>query len=460
MTERALSADLQAEDLLEHDRAAPRYTSYPTAPNFDPEFGPGDYEESLRDASRRADDPMSLYVHIPFCKHMCTFCGCTTWVPSGEALPERYFAALDTEIELVTKLLGERRTLCQMHWGGGTPNWLSPERTEELLGRLLGHFRFAPDAEVALEVNPTFMEPGRVAHYAKLGFNRISMGVQDFEPQVQEAIGRIQSFEDTQRVIDEARAHGFSGINVDLIYGLPHQTEETMARTLERVRELRPDRVAAYSFAFLPEIKGHQKRIEPDSLPEGRDKWAIFARIHRHFIAEGYRAIGMDHFALPDDELSLAQGTGRLRRNFQGYTVLPADEVIGLGISAIGDVAGAYVQNAKSFRGYTASLAEGRLPVARGLKRSRDDVIRRAVIESLMCDFRIDWAALADRHGLDVRSHVQGSLERLEKGPEARFYTEGDGMLELTERGRPFVRNVAMAFDAYVDRGHVFSRSV
>lgn len=455
-----LSTDLDVDDLVRHDRAAPRYTSYPTAPHFSEAFGPAEYAAALENAARRPGEPLSLYVHVPFCHRMCTFCGCTTWVPSGVALPQRYYAALEREVELVASLLGERREFVQLHWGGGTPNFLDDERTRWLMDLVLGSFRRRAGAEVAVEVHPSWMDEARVALYAELGVNRLSMGVQDFAAPVQRAIGREQSFADTRRVIDSAREKGMRGINVDLVYGLPHQTPDSIEATLDRVLELRPDRVAAYSFGFMPQIKGHQSAIDPAWLPEGRDKWALFARIHDRLLQAGYRPIGMDHFALPDDELALAQHDGRLHRNFQGYTVLATSDVVGLGISAIGDVDGCYAQNAKSFRGYCEALEAGGLATARGLRRSLDDELRRAAIESLMCNLRIDWAALSERFELDVRERLADVVEAATRGPEADFIRDDGHRLELTERGRPFVRNVAMRFDAYQGERSVGSRSI
>ena len=436
--------------LARFDRAAPRYTSYPTAPNFTKEFGPENWSQALKQASEEPDAPLGLYVHVPFCHVMCTYCACNTWIPSGTAIVDRYLNALEQEFAMVAERLGKRRTLAQMHWGGGTPNYLDDDKTRWLMDLIRSHFTFADGAEVALEVHPSYMSVERTNLYAELGFNRISMGVQDFDPKVEQAIGRPQTVEETRRVIEVARDHGFKGINMDLVYGLPFQTEETLARTLDHVIDLAPDRLATYSFAYVPWVKGHQKQIDIDTCAAGRDKWVLFSMLHNRLVEAGYRPIGMDHFARPDDELARAQSENRLRRTFQGYTVLPAKDILGIGISSISNTAGVWAQNVKSFRGYCQAIEDGHLATERGVACSQDDHIRRHVIEDLMCNFRIDWDRLSKQFNLDVRAHVQASLENLSKNPEGDFITEQDNVLLLKPEGRPFVRNVAMLFDAYL----------
>jgi len=378
-----------------------------------------------------------------------------------------YLGLLEQEVRLVTAHLPRRRKVSQLHLGGGTPTYYTPEQLDGLLGFMLGEFELTEDAEVAVEVDPRVTTPAHLDVMASHGFNRVSMGVQDFTPKVQEAVDRVQSYEQTKALIDHARSKGYGRINVDLIYGLPFQSLETFEQTIDTVIDLGIDRTAVYSFAFLPDSgRGHQTRIEEEDLPPPEVKLGLYALAREKFLAAGYEAIGMDHFALPSDELAKARREGRLRRNFQGYTIIPAKDVIGLGISAIGDLAGAYVQNLKKLNRYQKAVEAGELPVLRGVARTPDDEVRRAVIHELMCNFRVEVAAVEAQHGIAFGEFFAEELKRLEEHQAEGMVEVTPERIEVTPRGELFVRNLGMCFDRYWHERHKdsdktpFSRTV
>ena len=460
--ERAVTVDL----LARYDRPGPRYTSYPTAVEFHDGLTSDDYVDCLAAADSLGDAPLSMYVHLPFCANRCLFCACHTIIAPRKDVAVPYLGWLGREIELLAERLPHRRRFAQLHLGGGTPTYYTPAQLDQLLCGLLRHFTPLDGAELAVEADPRVTTPEHLDALADLGFNRVSFGVQDLTPVVQEAINRRQTREQTARLVDHARARGFRGINVDLIYGLPLQTPASFEQTVDSVIALGPDRAAVYSFAFVPWARGNQKKIEADQLPAADVKVQLYAVARERFLAAGYEPIGLDHFARPDDELARARREGRLRRNFQGYAVFPGDDVLGLGISAIGDVRGSYVQNEKKLSTYEESIAAGRLPVARGIRRSPDDEVRRAVIHELMCNFRVDTAEIERRFAIDFASYFAEDLALLT--PHAR-----DGMvrvttsdIEATPIGELFVRNIAMCFDRYqrdkhaADSTPAFSRTV
>lgn len=460
--ERAATAALIAR----HDRPGPRYTSYPTAVEFHEGLGAADYERRLAAADALGDAPLSLYVHLPFCEQRCLFCGCHTIITRKKEVAAPYLELLQREIELVAARLPHRRAFAQLHLGGGTPTYYTPAQLAGLLRHLLEHFHPLPGAELALEADPRVTTAEHLDALADLGFNRVSFGVQDLTPEVQRAVNRVQSLEQTAALVRKARERGFRGINVDLIYGLPLQTPESFERTVDAVIGLGIDRAAVYSFAFVPWVRGHQKRIEEADLPSAETKTSLFAIARERFLAAGYEPIGMDHFARPDDDLAKARRSGRLRRNFQGYAVVPGDDVIGLGISAIGDVRGAYVQNEKKLSTYEERITAGELPVVRGVARSADDELRREVIHELMCNFRIDVTAVERRHGIVFAERFAEDLRLLsacERDGLVRIY---GSWIEATPVGELFVRNLAMCFDRYQRERHegadrpVFSRTV
>jgi oxygen-independent coproporphyrinogen-3 oxidase len=448
------------------DRPGPRYTSYPTAVEFSSDFGERDYLARLEEAAGVADEPLSLYVHLPFCQTRCSFCGCSVIVTEKRYVAARYLEYLHREVDMVAARLRGRRHVVQYHWGGGTPTYLDPAQLEALQARVLRHFDIAADAEQAIEVDPRVTTHEQLDVLRRLGFNRLSVGVQDFSPVVQDAIDRHQTEEATRELYAYARSVGFQSINFDLVYGLPLQTADSFARTLESVVELRPDRLAVYSYAHVPWIKGNQKRIELADLPPAETKFESFSAALQAFVAAGYRQVGMDHFALPEDELAVASDARVLHRNFMGYTTRPAQDQIGVGVSSIGDVRGAYAQNTKKLSTYYACLDAGRLPTEKGLVLSDEDKLRRHLITQLMCNFSLDAAETERRFGICFHEHFAPELAVLqaEGGPVTYGFVEVSSQgIEVLPAGKRFVRNVCMAFDAYLRRHAakpVFSRTV
>ncbi|MEZ4265734.1 MAG: oxygen-independent coproporphyrinogen III oxidase [Myxococcota bacterium] len=462
-TERSVTAEL----LRRYDRSGPRYTSYPTAVEFGPAVDGDVYAERLKRADALGDAPLSLYMHLPFCQNRCLFCGCHVIITPHMHVARPYLDLVRQELAILATHLPNRRRISQLHLGGGTPTYFAPADLRALLNDVLAVFEPTPGAELAIEVDPRVTTDAHIDMLADLGFNRISLGVQDLAPEVQQAIDRIQSLEDTQRIIERARARGFGGVNVDLIYGLPQQTTAGFEKTVESVLAMKPDRSAVYSFAYVPDQhRGHQRRIEVEDLPPAELKLELFALARERFLGAGFEPIGMDHFASPDDELAKARREGRLRRNFQGYTVIPAEDSVGLGISAIGDVRDAYVQNEKKLSTYAQALKAGRLPVVRGVVRDADDLLRADVIEALMCNARVDVGAIEATHGVAFREVFAAELERLREHEAAGMVVVEADAIAATPKGELFIRNLAMCFDRYYWSRHVdaekpvFSRTV
>lgn len=463
----ANSGTTTAELLARYDRPGPRYTSYPTAVEFHPGFTAANYDERLAAANARAGEPLSLYAHLPFCEARCSYCGCHVVITTHRDIPARYLTYLAREIDLLALRLPDRRRVSQMHWGGGTPTYSTPAELETIFHAFAKRFEFTPDAEISIEVDPRVTSREHVEVLRRLGFNRISLGVQDFDPTVQEAIRRVQSFELTRALVEHARGEGFSSVNIDLIYGLPYQSVDAFRRTLDATISLRPDRVAAYSFAFVPWIKGHMKHISREALPDASLKLELLGLTIDAFTAAGYRTIGMDHFALPSDELSRAIENRRLHRNFMGYTVQSARDMVAVGISGIGDVQGAYVQNAKKLPAYYRALDENRLPVERGVRLDETDMVRRHIIMNLMCNLFLDVREVERKFGLVFAETFASELAEL-SGPASPvadgLVRVGPEAIEVTELGRLFVRNVCMVFDRYLpgrtQDKPIFSRTV
>lgn len=445
-----------SEELVRrYEIAAPRYTSYPTAPEWKADFGPDQYSQKLEEAGRSPDAPFSMYVHLPFCREMCTYCGCNVIVTREQSKADVYIDHVLMEMDLAAKRLGDRRKLAQIHWGGGTPTFLNPAQIERLFKGITDRFRIEPGAEVAIEIDPVVTSREQLDLLRRLGFNRLSMGVQDFDPKVQEAVNRIQPAEDTAALVAYARTLGFSGVNFDLIYGLPFQNRESWGRTLEKILAIRPDRMAVYSFAYLPTVKTHQKKIKPEWLPAGMEKLGLFLQAYKTFLSAGYRPIGMDHFALPEDELSRAQEKRVLGRNFQGYTVTAAKDSIAFGVSGISDVAGAFAQGAHLLRKYYEAVEAGRFATERGIALTEDDKRRRAAITQIMCNFWVD---------LGADGYFAAELEKLAPFEKDGLLERRGSQVELTGLGRLFVRNIAAKFDAYLNKEgadrSTFSRTV
>ncbi|HOV60624.1 MAG TPA: oxygen-independent coproporphyrinogen III oxidase [Candidatus Hydrogenedentes bacterium] len=456
------------ELLRRYDQPGPRYTSYPTAVEWKPDITGEMTAAALGEASSRETDPLSLYVHLPYCASRCLYCGCNATVPASASDVTAYLDALVRELDDVAALLCPRRVLSQLHWGGGTPNYLTPEQAERLREAIAERFTFTPDAEIAIEINPSLATPEQLRLLRNLGFNRISLGVQDLAPEVQRAVARNQTWQQTRLVFETCRELGFQGINIDLIYGLPLQRAEAWQQTLDRVCELRPDRIAVYSFAWLPDRLPHQQALARFPMPEAEEKLALFAAARNRFITEGYRPIGMDHFALPEDELSRAMDTGRLNRNFMGYTVQTATEQVGIGASAISEFPALYAQNVKDPGTYIALAGKGLPPTASGVVLDADDRLRRRLIRDLMCRFRLRWSDLAAFHpslanpvnAPEVFADAWPDLQAMER--DGLVELQGDG-LTVTPLGRVFVRVVCMAFDIRLRRSRnqaAFSRTV
>jgi oxygen-independent coproporphyrinogen-3 oxidase len=447
------ASDLVIDPVLirKYDTAGPRYTSYPTADRFVEAFGEADLRQWL--AKRNVGGfalPLSVYVHLPFCETVCSYCACNKVGTRDRGKSARYIKYLEKELALAGALLGAERELCRLHWGGGTPTFLSHQEMGLLIELLKKTFTWARGAECAIEIDPRRVAPGTLEFLAGLGFNRISLGVQDFDPQVQKAVNRIQSEEVTRQAVEEARAAGFSSVNFDLIYGLPKQSLDGFNRTLDKVVALAPDRIALYSYAHLPRLFAPQRRIAEEDLPSAETKLEIMSLAIGRLTRAGYLYIGMDHFARPDDALAIAQSQGRLQRDFQGYSTHPESDTLSFGVSAIGRIGPTYYQNCKELDHYYEALDAGRLPVARGLELSADDLLRRAVIQALMCHFRLSIESIELAHLIDFREYFAAELADLRRlAAEGLVELDGDWIV-VTPKGRLLVRVIAMVFDRYL----------
>ena len=452
--------------LQRFDVSGPRYTSFPTADRFVEAFGYDEYSAAL--AHRRSGAaamalPLSVYVHIPFCESLCYYCACNKIITKHHERAEPYLRYLSREIDLHTAQLGIGQPVSQVHLGGGTPTFFNDRQLAELMDMLRRNFTLAPGGEYSIEVDPRTVDAQRLSVLHGLGFNRLSFGVQDFDPEVQKAVHRIQPAEQVFALVEAARGIGFESINVDLIYGLPRQTPESFQRTLAQVNQLRPDRIALYAYAHLPERFKPQRRILQADLPAAAGKVSMLAASLDALMGAGYVYVGMDHFALPEDALAIAKRQGRLHRNFQGYSTQPDCDLIGLGVSAIGKVGATYSQNAKTLEEYCDYLDQGRLPVVRGLALSRDDVVRRAVIMALMCQGELQFESIELAHLIDFRSYFATELETLQTLQEQGLATVHSTGITVTEQGWFFIRAVAMVFDRYLqaDRNRArFSRII
>ena len=462
-SQHAPEPELTAELIRRFDRPGPRYTSYPTAVEFHAGVGEVDYQRKLAEADAHANEPLSLYFHLPFCHERCTFCGCHVIITKKRERAIEYLGHIQREIELVSKHLPHRRQVAQYHWGGGTPTYYSPAEMRQLHQAVLDRFEILPEAEVAIEVDPRVTTHEHIDVLREFGFNRLSMGVQDFTPEVQAIISRYQDEPGTRELFDYSRRQGFDSINVDLIYGLPLQTYVTFERTLDSVLAMRPERVAMYSFAFVPWKSGNQNVMTEDMLPPPELKVELYLLGVRKFTSAGYVQIGMDHFALPGDEMARALQNRVLHRNFMGYTVKPASDAVAFGVSGIGDLQGAYIQNHKNQDSYYDALRADRLPVLRGVLLSPDDAIRRYVITQIMCNFHLDFRDVERRFGLDFGTYFAAELEALRAHERSGFLRLDAATLDVTRVGRVFIRNIAMTFDRYLkdkDTEKTFSRTI
>jgi len=459
---RSPSLEFDADLIRKYDGFGPRYTSYPTADRFHAGFGEKDYREHLaiRNASRSAQ-PLSLYVHLPFCNTICYYCACNKVITSNRSRAAPYVQRIEQEVARVADLIEGVAPVVQVHWGGGTPTFL-PARELGALGALLRDaFPFDPEVEFGVEVDPRRCTDEQLDALAAAGVNRLSMGVQDVDPRVQQAVHRVQPFAETRAVVEGARARGIRSLNVDLIYGLPHQTAASFARTVEAVLALRPDRFAIFNFAYLPDLLRHQRALDAGAMPSPDEKLTILEDVVTTLTGAGYVFIGMDHFARPEDPLAQELRARTLVRNFQGYSTHGEADLIGLGASSIGQLGGGYAQNERTVGGYQEMVRGDGLATRRGLLMQPDDELRREIIVRLMCHFRVEKAAIEERFAVDFDDRFAGELARLQPLAADGLVELRPDRIEVTSLGRLLVRNVAMAFDAYLQRpGQRFSRTV
>ncbi len=439
--------------LLRYDVAGPRYTSYPTAPQFRSDFDEAHYREHARRSNATfSPRPLSLYVHVPFCASPCFYCGCNRVITRDVAAGSRYLERLLREIAMIAPLFDHRREIRQLHLGVGTPNFLRAAELTRLVEALARDFHFgrATELDFSIELDPRFVTAAEVGCLGRLGFNRASLGVQDFDPRVQQAVNRVQSVEQTLGIVEACRSYGFRSVNVDLIYGLPYQSTAGFARTLDTVIAARPDRLAIYGYAHMPRLFKAQRHVDPQALPDAAARIALLELAIDRLGGAGYRYIGMDHFALPEDDLARAQAAGGLHRNFMGYTTHAGCELIGLGMSAISHFGDSFSQNPRDLSTWAAAIDAGRLPVWRGLALSTDDRIRADVIQSLMCEGAVDFAAIECRHGIAFETYFAEALERCGALATDGLVTLEGRQLRATESGRFLLRIVAMCFDRYL----------
>ena len=458
----AVVADPISEELIHRfDVSGPRYTSYPTADRFVEAFSVADYTQALKQRRTGAAAmalPLSLYVHIPFCESLCYYCACNKIITKHHDRAAPYLRYLSREVDLHTAILGLGQSVTQLHLGGGSPTILSDDELRELMDMLRRNFTLEAGGEYSIEVDPRTIDASRLDTLAELGFNRLSFGIQDFDPEVQKSVHRVQPAEQVFALAAAARERGFESINADLIYGLPLQTPESFARTVAQVIELRPERIALYAYAHLPERFKPQRRISTVEIPSGGAKVAMLARSMASFIAAGYVYVGMDHFALPTDSLAIAKRQGRLHRNFQGYSTQPDCDLIGLGVSSIGRIGATYSQNAKTLEEYYDYLDQGRFAVVRGLALSRDDLLRRAVIMGLMCQGQVLFESIELAHLIEFKKYFAAEIENLKKLADQGLVSIDDNGIQVTEMGWFFVRGVAMVFDRYLQTDRTRAR--
>ncbi len=451
------------EKFSKYSKPGPRYTSYPTAVEFNEKFDFNSYVKELeRQDKNRA---LSLYFHLPFCRSACYFCGCNVVYTSKEEKKERYIDYLEKEIEILSKFLDTKREVIQLHFGGGTPTFFNEEQLERVLDIIYSHFsNFSKEAEISCEIDPRFLTKEQMALLAKRGFNRISFGVQDFDFKVQEAVHRIQSFEITKNAVDLAREYGMESVNIDLIYGLPYQSLDSFKKTLDDVLKLNPDRLAVFNYAHVPWMKKTMRKIDETTLPKPSVKLEILKYTIDFFTSNGYKMIGMDHFAKPDDELFKAIEKGELHRNFQGYTTKGGADLIGIGLTSIGEGEDYYVQNHKEMREYEAALDRGELPVYRGIKLNRDDLIRKAVIMELMANFKLNISKIEKDFSINFKEYFKDALKELEEFEKEDLVSINDKEIRVSETGTMLIRNIVMPFDAYLkkipEKKRVFSKTV
>jgi len=445
--------------IRKYNYSGPRYTSYPTALEFNQQYSDSDF---IASAHRYPQRPLSLYVHIPFCHKLCYFCGCNKLVTRQKHKADEYLAVLEKEIAARAPLFAGRK-VHQMHWGGGTPTYLDKAQISRLTGMLRQYFDFAADAELSIEIDPREIELDVIDHLRAEGFNRLSMGVQDFNKEVQRLVNREQDEATIFALVERARETGFESVSIDLIYGLPKQTPESFAFTLKRVAELSPDRLSVFNYAHLPNLFAAQRKIKDEDLPSAEQKLTILQQTIENLTGSGYQFIGMDHFAKPDDELAIAQNNGILHRNFQGYTTHEECDLLGFGVSAISMLGDHYAQNQKDLKTWYAQVEERGNGLCRGLVLTEEDCLRRDVIKALICNFRLDYAQIEKQYNLNFKTHFTEDLQLLQPMADDGLVEIRDDALVVTPRGRLLIRNICMCFDAYLRnqmRQRQFSRVI
>ena len=455
------SVSFDKELITRYSQSGPRYTSYPTALQFHEEFNEVAYAKIARESNEDlVPVPLSLYFHLPFCRRVCFYCACSKIITNNQAHSTRYLGYLYKEINMQGKLFDRDRRVDQLHWGGGTPTYIGHEQMCKLMKVIRENFTLREDdcGDYSIEVDPRETGTGTVKLLREIGFNRISLGVQDFNPDVQKAVNRVQSYEETARIVEQAREHGFNSINIDMIYGLPKQTMETSRETLKQLVELNPDRIAVYNYAHLPHIFKTQRQINENELPDPETKLDILQLVIDDLTRHGYVYIGMDHFAKSDDELTVAQKTGLLHRNFQGYSTHANCDLIGMGVTAISCINGCYAQNARDINEYERLIEQNRLPVTRGKMLDNDDELRRDVITKLICHFKIDFSFYEDSYGIRFHRYFHDELSRLASMQKDGLLTLDDEGIHVTRKGRLLIRNICMVFDKYLTSENLKNR--
>ena len=458
------SKSIDFDVLKRFNQQGPRYTSYPTAPMFSPEFTADDLKKEIVATNTLSDRPLSLYLHFPFCAKLCYFCGCTMRVTHDRKLISQYNDYIKRELDIIAPLVSRDRKVVQMHWGGGTPSYLLPEEIREIGNYIKERFTVDNDIEASVEIDPRNMVRDHIEAFADAGFNRTSFGVQDFNLQVQQAINRVQSEEITRQVVIWAREFGFQSINLDLIYGLPYQTLDTFAETVDKVVDISPERIAVFNYAHVPWLKKHQAVMNQDAMPSPDQRLAILEMTSKKLADAGYEYIGMDHFAKPTDELAIAQKEGTLYRNFQGYSTKAGADLYAFGMSAISQFENIYAQNNKDFKEYYAAVDAGRPATRVGYRMTADDHIRKEVIMQLMCDLELDKRAIEQKFGIDFEEYFRRDIPKLDQFIREGLLTNDADKIRVIGSGILIIRNIAMCFDAYLEEmmrtKPVFSKTV
>jgi oxygen-independent coproporphyrinogen-3 oxidase len=461
-----MTKSFPSELITKYGLAGPRYTSYPTALQFHEGFDAEAYSRHVRNSN---DDliprPLSLYVHLPFCKELCYYCACNKKVTRNTQLAEVYLQHLDKEIEMHGKLFDRDRQVIQLHFGGGTPTYYDDIQLRHIVQQLSASFLLSrsDSREFSIEIDPRTVDEERIAHLADIGFNRVSMGIQDFDPAVQKAVNRIQDEDKTLKLIDEARKSGFNSVSVDLIYGLPLQTAKSFEKTIDSVLTSRPDRLSVYNYAHLPHLFRAQRMISSEQVPPPEVRLQLLASTITKLVDAGYVYIGMDHFALPDDELSIAMENGTLQRNFQGYSTCRETDLVGMGVSAIGKVGNSFSQNLKDIRAWQAAIDKGELPIWRGLSLSGEDRLRRGVISAIMCQGFVQFEEFEQKYGIDFNDHFAFELKSLKPLEDDGLIELSEGTIEVTPTGLLLLRVIAMKFDEYLindQQGNSYSKVI